>query len=414
MENFDCIIVGSGHGGAQAAHALRQNGFSGSIALIGAEAGLPYDRPSLSKDYLAGDKAFDRLLLRPATYWEQQGITLLPGRRVTGVSAAQRQLTCADGESFGYGTLIWAAGGRPRRLTCAGHDHRAIHYLRDKEDCDRLLAALPACRHVAIIGGGFIGLEAAAVLRGMGRQVTLIEAQDRVLARVAAPEVSRFFEAEHRARGVEILLGTGLEAIRGAGAAVLQLTIGREVTADLVIVGIGILPETEVLQQAGAECTQGVLVDRFCQSTLPGIYCIGDCAVLRDGPGVRIESVQNANDQAVTAARAICGQARPHDATPWFWSNQYDLKLQTMGLNLGHDATLLRGDPASRSFSLLYLRRGAVIAADCINATRDYVQSRQLIEAGSVVPASVLANTAIPLKAAAGREIAITEGSGVR
>jgi 3-phenylpropionate/trans-cinnamate dioxygenase ferredoxin reductase subunit len=414
MENFDCIIVGSGHGGAQAAHALRHHGFAGSIGLIGAEAELPYDRPSLSKEYLAGEKAFDRLLLRPAAYWDQQRITLLAGRRVTEVSAAQKHLTCADGARFGFGTLIWAAGGAPRQLTCEGNAHPAIHYLRDKADCDRLLAALPDCRHVAIIGGGFIGLEAAAVLRGMGRQVTLIESQERVLSRVAGVEISRFFEAEHRARGVEILLGTGLEAIRGEGAAELHLSDGRVLTADLVIAGIGMVPATEVLRLAGAETSQGVLVDAACQSSLPGIYCIGDCAVRRGGPGIRIESVQNANDQAATAARAICGLPVPEAATPWFWSNQYDLKLQTMGLSLGHDATLLRGDPGLRSFSLLYLRRGAVIAADCINATRDYVQSRQLIEAGSVVPAAVLADTAIPLKAAAGREIALTEGSGVR
>lgn len=399
MTSFDCIIVGAGHGGAQAAHALRQHGFGGSIALIGDEPDLPYDRPSLSKDYLSGEKTIDRLLLRPAEYWEQQGVTRLPGRRVTGVDAARQELTCADGARFGFSSLIWAAGGGPRRLTCPGHDHPSVHYLRNKADCDRLLAALPACRQVAIIGGGFIGLEAAAVLRGMDKQVTLIEAQDRVLARVAGVEISRFYEAEHRSRGVEIRLSTGLESIRGDGAAVLHLSEGQTVTADLVIVGIGLVPQTEELRQAGAETGQGVLVDRFCQSSLPGIYCIGDCAVLRDGPGIRIESVQNANDQAVTAARAICGQAVPHAATPWFWSNQYDLKLQTMGLNLGHDATVLRGDPATRAFGLLYLRRGAVIAADCVNATRDYVQSRKLIETGSLIPAALLADTAIPLKA---------------
>lgn len=401
MTSFDCIIVGSGHGGAQAAHALRQYGFVGSIALIGSEPDLPYDRPSLSKDYLAGEKTFDRLQLRPGAYWDQQRITLLPGRRVTGVSAAQRQLTCGDGRNFGFEALIWAAGGTPRPLSCTGHDHPAVHYLRDKADCDRLLAALPACRHVAIIGGGFIGLEAAAVLRGMEKHVTVIEAQDRVLARVSGVEVSRFYEAEHRARGVEILLGVGLDSIRGDDAAELHLSDGRALSADLVIVGIGLVPATEVLQQAGAETRQGILVDQRCQSSLPGIYCIGDCAVLRDGPGIRIESVQNANDQAGIAARAICGQAVPNAATPWFWSNQYDLKLQTMGLNLGHDATVLRGDPGKRSFSLLYLRQGSVIAADCINATRDYVQSRQLIEAGRLIPQAILADTSIPLKAMA-------------
>ncbi len=400
MERFDCVIVGAGHGGAQAAQALRQNGFEGSVAMIGDETELPYDRPSLSKDYLAGKKPFERLRLRPEAFWAERGIALRLGRRVVSVDPAARALGCDDGSTIEYRHLIWATGGVPRRLTCAGHDHPAVQYLRSRADSDRMIAALPGIRRVVIVGGGYIGLEAAAVLRELGKAVTLVEAQERVLARVAAEPVSRFCEAEHRAQGVQVLLGTGVEEIAGAegGGCTVRLSDGRDCPADLVVVGIGILPEIGPLAEAGARARDGIEVDAFCRTSLPDVWCIGDCAILRDGPGIRIESVQNANDQAATVAKAICGRPEPYAATPWFWSNQYDLKLQTVGLNLGHDATVLRGDPAGRTFSLVYLREGVVIAADCINAAKDFVQARKLIEAGCHVPADLLKDPERPLR----------------
>jgi 3-phenylpropionate/trans-cinnamate dioxygenase ferredoxin reductase subunit len=297
--------------------------------------------------------------------------------------------------------LAWAAGGSPRKLTCPGRDLRGIHAIRGKADCDRLIFALPRTDRVAVIGGGYIGLEAAAVLREMGKEVTVVEAQDRVLARVTAEPVSRFYEAEHRARGVEVRLGTGVAELVGCEGAVtgVRLSDDTVIEADQVIVGIGIIPAIQPLLHAGAAATaSGVLIDDLCCTTLTGIYCIGDCAVLRNGSGIRIESRQNAHEQAQTAAKAICGQAEPLRLIPWFWSDQYDLRLQTVGLSRGYDATVLRGNPENRSFSLIYLKDGAVIALDCVNAARDYAQGRKLVKGSTHVDLALLADERTPLK----------------
>jgi 3-phenylpropionate/trans-cinnamate dioxygenase ferredoxin reductase subunit len=401
MDHFDCLIVGAGHAGAQAAAALRQNGFAGSVGLIGDEPVAPYDRPALSKEYLAGKRCFDRLRLRPDDFWTSRGIALRFGRRAVGIDAEARRVACEDGSAFAYGSLIWAAGGAPRKLACPGADLSGVHYIRGKADADALIAALPGTSRAVIIGGGYIGLEAAAVLRELGKEVALIEALDRVLARVAAEPVSRFYEAEHRRHGVDIRLGAALDRIEGAGGAAtgVRLASGELLPADLVIVGIGIAPSVAPVVAAGAAGENGLDVDAHCRTSLADVYGIGDCARMVTGPGLRIESVQNANDQAVTAARSICGTPVPHSATPWFWSNQYDLKLQTVGLNAGYDATVLRGDPATRGFSLAYLRDGVVIAFDCINATRDYVQGRKLVEAAARIDPGLLADATRPLKA---------------
>lgn len=401
MQHFDCLIVGAGHAGAQAAIGLRQNGFAGSVGLIGDEPVAPYDRPALSKEYLAGKKPFERMQLRPEDFWASRDIALLPGRRAIAVDAARKTVTCHDGSEYGYGTLIWATGGAPRRLTCPGHDLAGIHYLRNKADSDALIAALPDASRVVIVGGGYIGLEAAAVLRGLDKSVTLIEAQSRVLARVAAEPVSRFYETEHRRHGVDIRLGSAdIERFEGKEGRVagVRLGSGEALPADLVIVGIGILPCSEPLVAAGAigGC-HGINVDDYSRTSLDDVYCIGDGALMSGGPGVRIESVQNAIDQAMTAAKAICGCPTAHDATALFWSNQYDLKLQTVGLNAGYDEMLVRGDPQTRSFSLVYLRKGVVIALDCINSPRDYVQGRKLVKAGARIDPAWLADASLPL-----------------
>ncbi|NIJ66975.1 3-phenylpropionate/trans-cinnamate dioxygenase ferredoxin reductase subunit [Sphingomonas leidyi] len=399
---YDVLIVGAGHGGAQAAIALRQNKFEGSIALLGDEPELPYERPPLSKEYLSGEKAFERLLIRNAAFWEERRVALLPGRTVTAVDPVAHEVT-ADGEPIGYGRLIWATGGKPRRLACDGHDLAGIHTVRTRADVDRMMAELDGVARVAVVGGGYIGLEAAAVLAKLGKQVTVIEALDRVLARVAGAPLSRFFEAEHRAHGVEIRLGAQVEAIEGEVRVTgVRLANGEVIPADMAIVGIGILPAVEPLLAAGAVGGNGVLVDAQCRTSLADVFAIGDCALhvnrYAADTAVRLESVQNANDQANVAAKTICGVEASYDAVPWFWSNQYDLKLQTVGISAGHDAAVVRGDPAARSFSLVYYRRGRVIALDCVNAVKDYVQGRRLVVEGLAVDPAAIVDASVPIK----------------
>ena len=403
-EHHDIVIVGAGHGGAQAAIALRQNGFTGSIALIGDEADAPYERPPLSKDYLAGDKLFERLLIRPLRFWHDRKVTLRLGTRIVAVDPNGRLLTTDADETIGYGELIWATGGTPRRLSCAGSDLAGVHSVRSRTDVDRMIAELPDVREVVVVGGGYIGLEAAAVLTKLGKHVTVLEAQDRVLARVAGEPLSRFYEAEHRAHGVDVVLDAKVDCIinddnRAAGV---RMVDGSIYPAQMVIVGIGIVPAVAPLLDAGAKGGNGVEVDAHCRTSLPHIYAIGDCALhanaFANGLPIRLESVQNANDQATAVAKAIAGEAQPYHAVPWFWSNQYDLRLQTVGLSTGFDSVIVRGTPGDRSFSLIYLRGGRVIALDCVNATKDYVGARALVTSQALVPPLTLADTTIALK----------------
>jgi 3-phenylpropionate/trans-cinnamate dioxygenase ferredoxin reductase subunit len=405
VNHYDVLIVGSGHGGTQSAIALRQGGFSGSIAIASADEELPYERPPLSKDYLAGEKPFERLLIRPAAFWAERNVALLPGRRIVTVDPAAKQATTAGSETLCYGALIWAAGGAPRRLTCDGGELAGLHTIRSRADVDALIAELPSVRRAVVIGGGYIGLEAAAVLRKLGKEVCLVEALDRVLARVAGAPLSHFYEAEHRAHGVDIRLGATVACIEGDNgrASGVRLADGEVIAADLVVVGIGIVPEVEPLLAAGAAGGNGVEVDTHCRTSLPDIYAVGDCALhanrFADGARVRIESVQNATDQANVAAKAMLGQPVTYDVVPWFWSNQYDLRLQTVGLSIGCDETLVRGDPASRSFSIVYLKQDRVIALDCVNATKDYVQGRKLVLERAAPDRRSLADPQVQLKA---------------
>lgn len=399
------IIVGGGHGGAQAAIALRQNGYSGPVTIIGREEEPPYERPPLSKEYMAGEKEFERIYIRPRSFWEDKQVELLLGRSVEAVDPAAKSVTLDDGSTRSYAYLIWAAGGDPRKLPLPGGDLGGVHCVRNRADADAIMAELAGVEQVVVIGGGYIGLEAAAVLTKLGKKVVLLEALPRVLARVAGPELSAFYEAEHRAHGVDLRTGVAVDALEGAGGKVsgVRLADGSIVPAQMVIVGIGIIPSVEPLLAAGAKGTNGVEVDEYCRTSLSDIYAIGDCAAHANGfaagATIRLESVQNANDQATVAAKTICGtDAQPYKAMPWFWSNQYDLKLQTVGLSSGHDATVLRGDPATRSFSVIYVRDGKVIALDCVNMVKDYVQGRKLVEAGAVIEAERLADTTVPLK----------------
>ncbi len=401
----DVVIVGTGHGGAQAAIALRQCGFEGSILMIGRDDAPPYERPPLSKEYLAGDKPFERLLIRPEQFWQDKGIDLLLGTSVTRIDPAAKEIALSKGGPVRYGALVWAAGGDARRLSCPGAHLSGIHAVRHKGDVDAMMADLEGgARRVVVIGGGYIGLEAAAVLTKLDCQVTLVEAQDRVLSRVAGEELSRFFEDEHRSHGVDIRLGEMVESLSGDGDRVtgVKLASGEELPCDIVVVGIGIVPAVGPLIAAGAAAADGVDVDENCHTSLDDVYAIGDCAAhanpWAEGAVIRLESVQNANDMATTAARAICGNPEPYNAIPWFWSNQYDLKLQTAGLSMGHDVAVLRGDPAERSFSVIYLKDGRVIAVDAVNRVKDYVQGRKLVEARAVVDPEALSNIDVPLK----------------
>lgn len=405
-QSADVVIVGTGHGGAQAAIALRQRGHEDSILMIGRDSVPPYERPPLSKEYLAGDKPFERIMIRPEQFWADKGVELRLGCGVSEIDWMKHEVTLSDGSTVGYRKLIWAGGGDPRRLPVPGANLKNVFYVRDKSDADAMMAALEAgAKRAVVIGGGYIGLEAAAVLRKLGCEVTLIEALDRVLARVAGEELSRFYEDEHQRQGVEVRLSQGVEEILGEDGAATGVKLADDsvIACDMVVVGIGIVPAVAPLIAAGAAGSNGVDVDEFCRTTLDDVYAIGDCAAhanpYADRAVIRLESVQNANDMANTAARAIMGDKEPYHALPWFWSNQYDLKLQTAGLNIGYDATVLRGDPESRKFTVVYMKEGRPIAFDCVGTMKDYVQGRKLLESGcEKIATELLADIEVPLK----------------
>lgn len=406
MNSADIVIVGTGHAAAQVAIALRQQGHEDTILMLGRDSNPPYERPPLSKEYLAGDKPFERIMIRPEKFWTDKGITLQLGAAVTEVDWMSHQVTLSDGSMVGYRKLIWAGGGDPRRLSCPGASLKNVHSVRNRSDVDAIMAQLEAgAKKAVIIGGGYIGLEAAAVLRKLECDVTLLEALPRVLARVAGEELSAFYQAEHTKHGVDLRLETAVEAIEGEDGKVtgVKLDDGEILPADMVIVGIGIIPSVAPLIASGAAGSNGVDVDVYCRTSLDDIYAIGDCATHANpyaGQAViRLESVQNANDMANVVARAIMGDKQAYHALPWFWSNQYDLKLQTAGLSLDFDQTVLRGDPELRKFTVCYLKEGRPIAFDCVNNAKDYVQARKLLESEpGVIDADVLADTEIALK----------------
>ncbi|MBX7541640.1 NAD(P)/FAD-dependent oxidoreductase [Qipengyuania sphaerica] len=405
MEHYDVVIVGSGHGGAQAAIALRQAGHEEPILMVSRDRNPPYERPPLSKEYLAGDKPFEKVLIRPEAFWAERNVHLRLGANVNEVDWMRHTLALSDDSSVTYRKLIWAGGGDARRLGVPGAELAGIHTIRNRRDTDQLKAELEAgAKRAVVIGAGYIGLEAAAVLRKLGCEVTVVEMQDRVLARVAGPEISEFYAAQHRAHGVDLRLETGVERIEGDGEKVTGVTLstGETLACEIVIVGIGIVPAVGPLIAAGAAGSNGVDVDTFCRTSLDDIYAIGDCAAhpnpYAGNAVIRLESVQNANDMASVAAKAIMGDKQDYDAVPWFWSNQYDLRLQTVGISTGYDATVLRGNPEDGKFALIYLREGQVIALDCVNNTRDYAQGRKLVMNRAEIDPELLADTEVALK----------------
>lgn len=403
-QNDAVIIVGAGQAGAQVAQSLRQGGYAGPITMVGEEPFLPYERPPLSKDYLAGKREVERLSLRKADFWISRGVEIRTGRRVVAVDRAGGAVRLDDGARLSYGHLVWTAGGRPRRLTCEGCALEGIHYIRFIADIDRLRAEVQGGeRRIVVIGGGYIGLEMAAVLRLSGHAVTVLEAQDRLLARVTSPPVSSFFLEMHRARGVDVRLRASVAGLEGSEGRVraVRLAGGEVFAADLVIVGIGIAPNVQPLADAGFHCPDGISVDEFCRTEDPRVLSAGDCALHRnafaDKP-IRLESVQNAIDQSKVLAATILGNPVPYRAVPWFWSDQYEVKIQSVGLSDGHDRIVLRGRPEDGAFSVAYFQDERLIALDCIGTARDFIQAKAIIAAGGKVDAVRLADPATDLR----------------
>ena len=382
------VIAGAGHAAGQAAATLRQKGFTGSVVVIGDEPHVPYQRPPLSKAFLAGELEKERLYFKPESFWPKHEVEMRLGRRVTAIDRAARAVTLDDGETLGYDKLILATGSRVRELPVPGHDLKGVHYLRNIADVDGIRAEFRPGAKLAIIGGGYIGLEVAAVARKDGLDVTVVETEPRVMSRVVSPAVSEFFQNMHLEEGVKLELGRRVQELRGADGKLTTVVCadGFALDTDLCIVGIGILPNIELAEAAGLECADGIVVDEHCRTADPDIYAIGDCtrhpnAIL--GRQLRLESVQNAIEQGKTAALDICGQPTAYAQVPWFWSDQYDVKLQIAGLTAGYDHVVIRGNPDERSFAAFYLHGDRLLAVDAVNSPREFMLGKKLIAAGA-------------------------------
>ena len=380
------VIAGAGHGAGQAVATLKQKHFAGEIVLVGDEPWLPYQRPPLSKKYLAGELSVERLLFKPEAFYDQPNFDVKLSTRVTSIDRGERRVATEAGP-IEYDWLILATGSRVRRLMIDGADLDGVHYLRNIADVDRIRADLATAQKIAIIGAGYIGLEVAAVARQLGLEVHVIEMADRVMSRVVSPAVSTFFEREHAARGVRLSLSTGIAGFTGEDGRVTGVKTNREdvIAADLIVVGIGIQANTELAAEAGLEIDNGIVVNDRCRTGDRRIYAIGDCSAHPSriyGGRIRLESVHNAVEQAKTAAANVCGEDAVYDQVPWFWSDQYDIKLQIAGLSDGYDQLVIRGDVSSRSFACLYLADGRLLAVDAVNAPKDFMQSKLLIAAG--------------------------------
>jgi 3-phenylpropionate/trans-cinnamate dioxygenase ferredoxin reductase subunit len=376
------LIVGAGQAGAQVAISLRQLGFAGEIVLIGDEPAPPYQRPPLSKAYMSGDMPLERTLIRSEGYYAKSAIELRLGVRALCIRRAERTVA-ATGGALPYDVLVLCTGARARRLELPGEDLSGVFYLRTLTDSERIRAAVRPGARAVIIGGGYIGLEIAASLRKLGAEATVLEALDRVMNRVVAPPVSAFFAAEHARHGVAIESGAQVAALEGAnGVERVVCRGGRTFAADLVVIGVGALPNDELAAKAGLEVENGIVVDEFGRTSDPAIFAAGDVTnhpSPRFGCRLRLESVHNAMAQAKAVAQAIAGKPLPYAEVPWFWSDQYDLKLQIAGIGSPDDQLILRGEPPSRSFSALHFRQGRLAAIDCVNRGADFLAAKKLI-----------------------------------
>ena len=397
------VIVGAGQAGVQAVASLRTEGFSGAITMIGDERFAPYQRPPLSKAYLMGTFERDRLFLKPDAFYRESACDLILGVGVQAIDRTAKTVSLLGGRTLPYDMLLLATGTRVRLMRCSGADLNGIHYLRSIADVDRLRPALEKGKRLAIVGGGYIGLEVAAVAAKHGLEVTVFEALERVMARAVSRPVSEFFEQVHRAAGVKLLLNTGVDAFEGTGRLEAVRAGGKYYPADLALVGIGVVPNIELAKEGGLPCEDGIVVDENCATADPAIFAAGDCTwhVGREGVPLRLESVQNAIDQAKHAAYAMTGKPRPYREVPWFWSDQYDLKLQIAGLARPGDRIIVRGAPAARKFAVFHLREGAVAAVEAVNAAPEYLVGRKLIADGARIAPERLADTSVPMKSLA-------------
>ncbi len=396
------VIIGAGQAGAQAAVSLRQGGYKGAIAMIGAEAAPPYQRPPLSKAYLKGELDEHRLYLRGAEFYETQSVGLHLGMRATGIDRTAKTVVTDSGEIFPYDALLIATGAPPRKIACPGAELNGVHYLRTLADSERLRPLLMAPGQIVIVGAGYIGLEVAAVARQEGRHVTVLEMAPRVLARVASEPVSAFYENLHRSAGVDLRLGAALEAFEGETRIDgVRIASGDSIECIAALVGIGAAPELSLANSAGLDTNNGIVVDECARTSDPAIFAAGDCTNFpspRYGRRMRLESVPNAIEQAKVAASNMVGGAVVYDALPWFWSDQYDVKLQTVGLSEGHDDLIVRGDPAEQKFAVWYLKDGKALAVDAINDPVSFAMGKKLILAGTALQAKQLGDVSVDLK----------------
>ena len=399
------LIIGGGQGGAQCAATLRQKGWTDEIVIAGDESAAPYQRPPLSKAYLAGDLAGERLSLKPTAFYEKENIELKLGVRATKIDRAGKQVTFDDGTVVAYDKLVLATGARIRKLPIPGADLDGVGYVRSIADVDALKSRFAAGGALAIVGAGYIGLEVAAVAAKHGLKVTVLEAEDRVMARVTSPTVSAFFQRLHGERGVDIRLNAKAKAFKGENGAVtgIELADGDVIPCDFSIVGVGVIPNTDIAEDAGIEAKDGIVVDEFTRTTDPDIFAVGDCTRHPSqyfGAPIRLESVHNAIEQGKTAAMAICGDEKPYDQAPWFWSDQYEIKLQTVGLRDDRvTEEVVRGAPAENKFSVFYLADGHIRAVDSINAPADHMIARRLIAGNVSVDSAQLQDPEFDLKA---------------
>lgn len=394
------VIVGAGQAGAACAAKLRALGFDGAVTIIGEEPAPPYQRPPLSKGYLMGEMEEERLWLRSADFYADQGITLRLGQRAEALDTAARVVT-VGGETISYDDLVLTTGSVPRRLPAAiGGDLAGVYTVRTLADVDAMRAEFLPGRRLVIVGGGYIGLEAAAVAAKLGLDVTVLEMAPRILQRVAAPETSDYFRALHGAHGVKVLESTGLERLLGEGrVSGVRLSDGRELAADFVIAGVGIVPGTALAEAAGILIDNGIATDAMGRTSAPHVWAAGDCASFPwKGGRLRLESVGNAIDQAEVVAENILGGSVAYDAKPWFWSDQYDCKLQIAGLNSGYDRIVTRAGEGG-AVSFWYFRGDALLAVDAMNDSRAYMVGKRLIEMGKSPDAAVVADPGVELKA---------------
>ena len=395
------VIIGAGQSGAQAVATLRAEGYTGALTMIGDESHAPYQRPPLSKAYLMGTMERDRLFLKPDAFYRDAQCEMILGVGATRIDRATKTVHLADGRVLAYDKLLLATGSRVRKIRCPGADLRGIHYLRGIDDVDALRASFLPGKKLAIVGGGYIGLEVAAVAAKRGIDVTVFEAMDRLMARAVSAPISDFYDKVHRAAGVKVLLNTGVEAFEGDGALAAIRAEGTSYRADVALVGIGIIPNIELAKEAGLGCDDGIVVNEKSDVTGdPAIFAAGDCTrhIGREGTALRLECVQNAIDQAKHAALGMLGKPSTYREVPWFWSDQYDLKLQIAGLARPSDRLVVRGNPEARKFAIFHLRDGAIAAVEAVNAAPEYLVGKKLIADGTKVAPDRLADTSIPMK----------------